>query len=91
VLGDVSPNVRNMAVPGNMAGKPMMGSPLKRSFTAAMNEGNGFTYFKKRKSTNDTPLSQSYAPDEKQMDVRGENVTHLEQDFEDAVSLLLAV
>lgn len=35
----------------------MMGSPLKRSFTAAMEGGEGFTYLKKRKLSEDEYLS----------------------------------
>lgn len=62
VLGEVSPNIRASAVPSAThlaAGKPMAGSPLKRSFTAAM-EGNGFKYFKKRKMSSETPLNQQF-------------------------------
>jgi hypothetical protein len=63
VLGEVSPNVRASAVPPAShltTSKPMAGSPLKRSYTAAIESGNGFTYLKKRKMSSDTPLNQQY-------------------------------
>lgn len=63
VLGDVSPNLKKHASPAISAlrGKPMMGSPLKRSFTAAMEGGEGFTYLKKRKLSDDEYLSDRNA------------------------------
>lgn len=42
----------------------LMGSPLKRSFTAAMESGQGFRYLKKRKSSIDSPLSQMMTAEE---------------------------
>jgi hypothetical protein len=72
-------------VPGNLAAKPMLGSPLKRGFTAAMN-GNGFTYLKKRKLSNETPLSQSMQPNESRLAVRDENVARVEQGSVETVS-----
>lgn len=39
----------------------MAGSPLKRSFTAAMEGGEGFTYLKKRKLSGDEYLSEQHA------------------------------
>lgn len=70
VLGDVSPNVRASAVPpASHLTKPMAGSPLKRSFTAAM-EGNGFKYFKKRKMSSENSLSQQYFSSENQNNSR---------------------
>ena len=55
-LGDVSPNVK-AATPAFLR-KPMAGSPLKRSFTAAMEGGGGLMYLKKRKLSEDEVLSQ---------------------------------
>lgn len=40
------------------------GSPLKRSFTAAMEGGQGFRYLKKRKFSIDSPLSQMMTAEE---------------------------
>nr|OQO22438.1 hypothetical protein B0A51_06236 [Rachicladosporium sp. CCFEE 5018] len=56
VLGDVSANAKVHAA-GLVGSKPMTGSPLKRSFTAAIEGGQGFTYLKKRKSSGDGVLS----------------------------------
>lgn len=39
----------------------MAGSPLKRSFTAAMEGGEGFTYLKRRKLSGDEYLSEQHA------------------------------
>lgn len=51
-LGEVSPNVKitpaSMQTTAYMS-KPLAGSPLKRSFAAAMEGGGGFTYLKKRR------------------------------------------
>ncbi len=59
VLGDVSPNVNVKQTPAFLA-KPLAGSPLKRSFTAAMEgSGHGFTYLKRRKLSGEEALSQS--------------------------------
>lgn len=59
-LGEVSPNVRAArgSMPSVFAKKPSTGSPLKRSFTAAMEGGQGFTYLKKRRLSVEMPLSQ---------------------------------
>ncbi|SMQ50541.1 unnamed protein product [Zymoseptoria tritici ST99CH_3D7] len=86
VLGDVSPNVRTAA--GIVTSKPMLGSPLKRSFTAAMNGGNGFTYFKKRKFSNETPLSQAYSPEESRLHAQDENEGQLGSGFDQASTLV---
>ena len=64
VLGDVSPNVRPAAPTGTPGGKMLSGSPLKRSFTAAMEGGQGFRYLKKRKFSIDSPLSQMMTAEE---------------------------
>lgn len=64
VLGDVSPNVRPAAPAGTPGGKMLTGSPLKRSFTAAMEGGQGFRYLKKRKFSIDSPLSQMMTAEE---------------------------
>lgn len=55
----------------------MAGSPLKRSFTAAM-EGNGFKYLKKRKMSSDIPLIQDYPPSHGNENIRvnGASVGH---------------
>lgn len=60
VLGDVSTNARVNAQPtaSHLGKKVMTGSPLKRSFTAAIEGGQGFTYLKKRRMSGDQPLSQ---------------------------------
>ncbi|KAK4634078.1 hypothetical protein CLAFUW4_00822 [Fulvia fulva] len=58
-LGEVSPNVRQQPSSATMLNsKPLTGSPLKRSFTAAMEGGQGFQYLKRRKLSIDSPLSQ---------------------------------
>nr|POF15222.1 hypothetical protein CFP56_42111 [Quercus suber] len=57
VLGDVSPNVK--AAPSS--NKPMMGSPLKRSFTAMAEQGSGFRFLKKRKGSDENTLGLSAA------------------------------
>ena len=58
-LSNVSPNVKKSTTPAINAlrGKTMTGSPLKRSFTAAVEGGAGFTYLKKRKLSDDEYLS----------------------------------
>ena len=56
VLGDVSTNPRVYSSPatgGIFSRKVMMGSPLKRSFTAAVEEGYGLKYLKKRRVSDD--------------------------------------
>lgn len=63
VLGDVSPNVKNtISAVTHLKNKPMAGSPLKRSFTAMMEDGKGFTYMKKRRLSVDRPLSHVEEP-----------------------------
>lgn len=64
VLGDVSPNVRPAVPAAPSTGKMLTGSPLKRSFTAAMEAGQGFRYLKKRKFSIDSPLSQMMTAEE---------------------------
>lgn len=64
VLGDVSPNIKPAAPTGTSGGKMYAGSPLKRSFTAAMEGGQGFRYLKKRKLSIDSPLSQMMTAEE---------------------------
>jgi hypothetical protein len=59
VLGDVSPNVKPMSTTPAFLKKAPTSSPLKRSFTATMDGGEGFTYLKKRKLTDDETLSQT--------------------------------
>jgi hypothetical protein len=52
VLGDVSTNPRVYSSPatgGLFSKKVMMGSPLKRSFTAAVEDGYGLKYLKRRR------------------------------------------
>lgn len=60
VLGEVSTNARVNTQPtaGPFGKRVMTGSPLKRSFTAAIEGGQGFTYLKKRRMSGDQPLSQ---------------------------------
>lgn len=58
VLGDVSPNVKAASTTPAFLRKAPVGSPLKRSYTAAMEDGEGFMYLKKRKLTDDETLSQ---------------------------------
>ncbi|KAK6388770.1 hypothetical protein LTR65_007249 [Meristemomyces frigidus] len=59
VLGDVSPNVK-MSSPavGMLKNKPMTGSPLKRSFTAMVEDGAGLTYLKRRRLSGEEAVSQ---------------------------------
>ena len=58
VLGDVSPNVRIATPTPTFLKKASTSSPLKRSFTASMESGEGFRYLKKRKLSDDRALSQ---------------------------------
>lgn len=63
VLGDVSTNPRVFSSPatGAMFSKRVMtGSPLKRTFTAAVEEGYGLKYLKKRRTSGDmfAPMEQ---------------------------------
>ena len=60
ILVDVSPNIKaaSLATTSLLNSKPMTGSPLKRSFTAAMEDAEGFTYLKKRKLSGDQALSE---------------------------------
>ncbi|KAK5125460.1 hypothetical protein LTR85_000569 [Meristemomyces frigidus] len=60
VLGDVSPNVK-MASPatGMLKNKPTTGSPLKRSFTAMVEDGAGLTYLKRRRLSDEESLGQT--------------------------------
>jgi hypothetical protein len=55
----VSPNVKVSSQTPALLSKPLAGSPLKRSFSAAMEGGEGFTYLKRRKLSGDESLSQS--------------------------------
>ena len=57
VLGDLSPNVHAASSTPAFSRKAPMGSPLKRSFTAAMEGGEGLTYLKRRKLSDDELLS----------------------------------
>lgn len=70
VLGDISPNVRATVAPLTPAflRKVPAGSPLKRSFTAAMEGGEGFRYLKKRKLTGDELLSQLHSQQERPLE-----------------------
>ena len=56
-LADVSPNVSSQQAPAFLK-KPLSGSPLKRSFTVAMDSGEGFMYLKRRKLSGDETLSE---------------------------------
>ena len=63
VLGDMSPNVKlaSPAVGMLKNGKPMTSSPLKRSFTAAIEDGAGLKYQKRRRLSGDETLSRQVA------------------------------
>lgn len=61
VLASVSPNVKPVASTPAFMKKPTAGSPLKRSFTAAMEEGGGLLYLKRRRLTEDEVLSETSA------------------------------
>ncbi|KXT12145.1 hypothetical protein AC579_10382 [Pseudocercospora musae] len=61
VLGDVSPNVRASHISGVLDRRPLTGSPLKRSFKATMEDGSGFTYLKRRRLSDNVPLSQGHS------------------------------
>lgn len=57
-LGDVSPNVRKTSpATAMLTRKPLTGSPLKRSFNAALESGEGLTYLKRRKLSEHELLS----------------------------------
>lgn len=57
-LADVSPNVKISSTTPMFMRKAMAGSPLKRSFTAAMDGGEGFTYLKRRRLDDSEALSE---------------------------------
>ncbi len=57
ILSDVSPNVKRVGNAPAFLFKPLAGSPLKRSFAAAMEEGEGMTYLKRRRLGDDEALS----------------------------------
>ncbi|KAI5370031.1 Putative transcription factor Nrm1/Whi5 [Septoria linicola] len=52
ILGDVSPNTR-MAATSTPTEKAFSTTPLKRNFSAALNDGAGFTYLKRRNLSSD--------------------------------------
>ncbi|KAK4554957.1 hypothetical protein LTR86_008105 [Recurvomyces mirabilis] len=60
-LGDRSPNVKSVQDVAPIAAllkkKPMASSPLKRSFTAMVEDEGGFTYLKSRRLSGDKVLS----------------------------------
>ena len=58
VLGDVSPNIKAASAVPAFLKKPPASSPLKRSYTAAMEGGEGLMYLKKRKLSDEETLSQ---------------------------------
>ncbi|KAK5136363.1 hypothetical protein LTR08_003489 [Meristemomyces frigidus] len=60
-LGDLNPNLRLASPAANLlksASKPMTGSPLKRSFTAMVEDAAGFTYLKRRKLSGDEGIGE---------------------------------
>jgi len=61
-LGDRSPNIKSAQEVAPIAAllkkKPMASSPLKRSFTAMVEEEGGFTYLKSRRLSGDRVLSE---------------------------------
>lgn len=57
-LAEVSPNVKISSSTPMFMKKAMLGSPLKRSFTAAMEGGEGFTYLKRRRLEDSEVLSE---------------------------------
>ncbi|KAK3726111.1 hypothetical protein LTR37_000259 [Vermiconidia calcicola] len=59
VLGDVSTNIKVISQSPAFLRKAQAGSPLKRSFTSAMESGEGLTYLKRRKLSDDEVLSQA--------------------------------
>lgn len=62
VLADVSPNVKMGSPAMGMSKRPMMtGSPLKRSFTAMVEDGSGLTYLKRRRLSSGAALSPTDA------------------------------
>lgn len=62
-LANVSTNPRvNSSVPGLQGKKVMQGSPLKRSFTAAVEGGQGFTYLKRRRLSEEQFSGQADGP-----------------------------
>ena len=59
VLGDVSTNIKVSSQSPAFLRKAQAGSPLKRSFTSAMEGGEGLTYLKRRKLSDDEVLGQA--------------------------------
>lgn len=57
-LADMSPNVKVASPTPAFLKKAMAGSPLKRSFTAAIEGGEGFTYLKRRRLGEHEVLSE---------------------------------
>lgn len=56
-LGDLSPNVKLASSTASFMKRSITGSPLKRSFNAAMEGGDGFKYLKRRKLDDNEALS----------------------------------
>jgi hypothetical protein len=80
VLGDVSTNSRVYSSPatgGLFSKKVMMGSPLKRSFTAAVEDGYGLKYLKKRRMSGELgfgPVEQRVRRDDSGAVLRARSV-----------------
>lgn len=64
ILGDVSPNIKNVSPVPAFLRKPATSSPLKRSYTAAMEGGGGLMYLKKRKLSEEETFSRVDGPSE---------------------------
>lgn len=79
-LADVSPNVKPVtpsATPGFLK-RPLTGSPLKRSFNAAMESGEGLMYLKRRRLGENEVLSEVGAQREREasMEIGVQPVSH---------------
>lgn len=65
VLGEVTPNAKVHApIAEQLAKRSFAGSPLKRSFTAALEEDKGLTYLKRRRTSEDRNAVHTGGSDE---------------------------
>lgn len=72
-LGDKSPNVvAKGAIAGSAGKRAMTGSPLKRGFPAAIEDGKGFTFLKRRRISDNQVPSGPYESMERSTTQQGD-------------------
>ena len=67
ILGDVSTNVRSMAVLKPQDSSSSEDFSLKRSLSSTLDNDSGFTYLKKRKLSSDRDLSVTRTPSQENL------------------------